>query len=201
MLPSLLIKNSGNGALVYSKIIRNLFLSPSVRSLLSDAVYGFICKFVCAMKFSAQFCKSKLRFSIVHVILMGAYKKMIWIAAFSIIAFVANHHLFRNFSVMENPRKSVRGVLFSSKFSFSIPAWVTASSPFDAVSSFFSFAKKPRNWIFPSFFESFFSYFFSVPLSELMSFRSSSLVYRFCANAMHITPSHIVVIKQDFYLS
>lgn len=149
MFPSHSINDFANGTVISSKSNAHLPVGNSTKRVFgANGENCFGSKLVRVLTLSlggisAPFCNH-----VPHIIGMSAKKNMVWIHAKRIVTLVASAHFFRNWAIVQNPRKSVSLKMFSVYYHRSVIStyrMILACSPQPARFGFVNVTPKSCN--------------------------------------------------------
>lgn len=182
--PCFSANNVGNSSLVSTELVGNPLKSKHTPSVhISYPTNLIICENGIRIFRAYHSCFSPMvvaaleSFSdncISRVVCVCSKIKMIGIRAFRIVAFVKNPHIFRNLSIVKNPRNSMRGVQFSISYHFPVTRWFLGSRPsptsiFRLYDSFPKSIPKTPSVISDSYLHNVSVMFFGLPFPRLLN--------------------------------
>jgi hypothetical protein len=144
--PKLPMLNFGNNGL--ADIIFKRKQSLSSISVIAGKGFFYLCDNV-FIKLRIVIERSYVRFAsplfyhVSHVVDIVSRKKVIWVAARRVVAFVENFLVFQDFSIYKTPRKAMSLYLDSAK-KFTIPVSVETSLVYPAIIFIFNFYMRPK---------------------------------------------------------
>ncbi len=178
MFPRHSCNNLSDGATINPVAQSEVSMAESSRRVFgANFKNKFICKFVGMLIFAMGFISATLSKHIHLIVSACAKKKVHWVTAGRIVASVAYHHFFRNYTPMQYPRSSIRPHVGCATINNAIVESVSKSSPL------------------PTAIARMFNYFIPKPFTE--SFGQAMSIYNFLSefNCMYFNHSHSLGIN------